>query len=163
MNALQSDAVRCARLKAASAELIAGVGGIEAAAATLGRGKSGVGRWVNRNESECFIPVDEIARLEQLTVRPVMTEMLCRLAGGLFVPHLNPGADEGTAERCVMTLAKELGEVSGAVSAAQEGGLDDDRRIDPAEARAVLAQLEDLERGAAQLRALMERIAAGDA
>jgi hypothetical protein len=158
MSALQSDAVRCARLKAASAELIAGVGGIEAAAATLSRGKSGVGRWVNRNETDSFIPVDEIARLEQLTARPAVTEMLCRLAGGLFVPHLNPGADEGTAERCVMMLAKELGDVSGAVSAAQ----DSDSRIDPAEARLVLAQLEDLERGAAQLRGLMERIAAGD-
>jgi hypothetical protein len=158
MSALQSDAVRCARLKAASAELIASVGGIEAAAATLSRGKSGVGRWMNRNEPDCFIPVDEIARLEQLTVRPVMTEMLCRLAGGLFVPHLNPGADEGTAEWLAIRLAKELGEVSGAVAAA----LADDRRIDAAEARLVLVQLEDLERGAAQLRALMERIAVGD-
>lgn len=157
MSGGQPDAVQCRRLKEASAELVTAVGGIEAAAATLARGKSGVGRWVNRYDPENFMPIDEVIRLERLTPRPFVTEMLCRLAGGLFVPHLNPGADEGTAARCVMGLAKELGDVSGAIAAAE----DNDSRIDAAEARSVLAQLEDLERGAAQLRGLMERIAAG--
>ncbi len=158
MSAAQPDAVRCQRLKAASADLIGQVGGIEAAAATLGRGKSGVGRWVNRNEADCFIPVDELARLEQLTARPVVTEMLCRLAGGLFVPHLVPGADEGTAEWLAMGLAKELGDVSGALVAART----DDARIDAAEARAVAEQLEDLLRVANQMHALMIRICGED-
>lgn len=146
--------VQARKLKIASAELVHAVGGIEAAAATLERGKSGVGRWVNRNEPEHFIPVHELARLEAVADRPLVTEALCRIAGGFFVPHINLGADKGSAEWLAMLLAKELGEVSGAISAA----LADDGRIDASEAGDVLGQLEDLERAAAQLRELMERI-----
>jgi hypothetical protein len=144
------------KLKLASEELVRGLGGIEAVAATLERGKSGVGRWVNRNEREHFIPVHALVRLEALADRPLVTELLCRLAGGFFVPHINPGADEGSAEWLAMALAKGLGEVSGAISAA----LADDRRIDAREAQDVLTHLEELERGAAQLRGLMVRIMA---
>lgn len=154
----EPEAVRRRKLKVAAGELIAKVGGIEAAAATLERGKSGVGRWVNRNDDDFSIPVHELARLEQLADRPVLTEALCRLAGGFFVPHINVGADKDTAEWLAMNLAKELGDVSGALAAA----LADDRRIDGTEAGGVLAQLEDLERGTAQLRALMERLCAED-
>jgi hypothetical protein len=148
--------VQARKLKIASAELVHAVGGIEAAAATLERGKSGVGRWVNRNEPEHSIPVHELVQLEAVAGRPLVTEMLCRIAGGFFVPHINPGADEGSAEWIAMLLAKELGEVSGAISSA----LADDRRIDAREAEGVLAHLEDLERGAAQLRGLMGRVMA---
>jgi hypothetical protein len=158
MIATGPETVRRRLLKVAAAELVHQVGGIEAAAATLERGKSGVGRWVNRSEPDHSIPVHELARLEQIADRPVLTEALCRLAGGIFVPHINAGADEGSAEWIAMTLAKELGDVSGAIATA----LADDRRIDAAEARGVLIQLEDLERGAAQLRAHMERLCAED-
>lgn len=156
---LEPEAIRARKIKVATAALVQSVGGIEAAAATLERGKSGVGRWVNLHEPDHFIPVHEAARLEQYAPQPVVTEMLCRLAGGLFVPHINHGADEGSPEWLAMRLAKELGDISGAIAMA----LADDGRIDGGEAAAVLAEIDQLSVATAQLRGLMQRTIDGGA
>lgn len=155
MNGLPATA-RARALKAATGELVALLGGIEGAAATLERGKSVVGRWANRNDAEHWIGVADLAALEAVAGRPVVTELLCKLAGGLFVPHIDLAADEGTVGWLVMRLSKELGEVSGLVAEALADG-----DICAGEASGVLAMLDALDVGSHQLRAVLDRISQG--
>lgn len=152
MNAVPT-AARARMLKAASGELIALLGGIEGAAATLERGKSVVGRWVNRSDGDHWLGIADLAALEGVAGRPVVTELLCKLAGGLFVPHIDLAADEGSPAWLVMQLSKELGEVSGEVAAALADGV-----VKAEEAETILAQLDDLDTVSAQLRRLLGRI-----
>lgn len=147
--------VRARLLKAATGELVALLGGIEGAGATLERGKSVVGRWVNRNDAEHWIGIADVAALESVAGRAVVTELLCKLAGGLFVPHIDLAADEGSVGWLVMRLSKELGEVSGVVADAGADG-----EIDAGEAASGLAQLDDVDKVSAQLRAVFNRIIA---
>lgn len=151
--------VRARSLKNATAELVALLGGIEGAGATLERGKSVVGRWANRSDLEHWIGIADLAALEAVAGRAVVTELLCKLAGGLFVPHIDLAADEGSVGWLVMRLSKELGDVSGSIAEAYS----DDGDIDGPEAAAALAQLDDVDTVSAQLRAVLgRRIAEGD-
>lgn len=146
-------------LKNATAELVALLGGIEGAGATLERGKSVVGRWTNRSDLDHWIGIADLAALEAVAGRAVVTELLCKLNGGLFVPHIDLAADEGSVGWLVMRLSKELGDVSGSIAEAYSN----DGEIDGAEAAGALAQLDDVDKVSAQLRAvLVRRIAEGD-
>lgn len=137
--------------KLATGQLVSKVGGIEAAAELLSRGKSTVHRWTDRNEADHFITVRDAARLEALAGRVALTELLCRMAGGLFVPHLDCTADEGSPAWLAMQLAQRLGQVSGEIAAS----LADDGRIDGEEAARVLVLLDDHDRVSAQLRSAL--------
>lgn len=140
-------------LKQASAQLVTQLGGIEGAAATLEKGKSVVGRWVNRNDADHLINVADLAALEAIAARPLVTETLCKLAGGIFVPHVDLAADEGTLGWLVMQLSKELGELSGEIAQALADGV-----VTPTEAKRAMAQLDDLDRVSAQLRGLLRKL-----
>ena len=56
----------------------------------------------------------------------------------------------------VMQLSKELGELSGEIAAALADG-----EVSPAEADAAMAQLDDLDRRAAQMRSVLRKIMEG--
>jgi hypothetical protein len=154
MSALGREA-RARALKLATGELVQSLGGIEGAAVSLEKGKSVVGRWVNRNDPEHFINLADLVALELLAPRPVVTELLCKLAGGLFVPHVDLAADEGSLSWLVMQLSKELGELSGNVASALADG-----RVTEAEATAAEADLDDLDRASQRLRAALALIKA---
>ena len=156
MSALPT-AARVRMLKAATAELVALLGGIEGAAATLERGKSGVGRWSNANDLDHWIGIADCAALEAIAGRPVVTELLCKLNGGLFVPHIDLAADEGSVGWLVMRLSKELGDVSGEIATALG-----DHVLAADEAGRALAQLDELDTVSRQLRAMLGRIIAGE-
>ena len=140
-------------LKQATGELVHVLGGIEGAAASIEKGKSVVGRWANRSDADHFINVADLVALELLAPRPVVTELLCKLAGGIFVPHVDLAADEGSLAWMVMQLSKELGDVSGQMAGALADG-----RVTPAEATASREQLRDLFEVARRLDAALARI-----
>jgi hypothetical protein len=148
---LAGDAARRG-LKRATADLVQALGGIEGAAASLEKGKSVVGRWTCRNEPAHFIGVGDLADLEALAARPFVTEYLCKLNGGIFVPHIEHGADPGTLGFLVMRLSKELGDLSGEVATALADGA-----MDQAEAKRALAELDQLVVAAAQVRAALQQ------
>jgi len=141
-------------LKLATGQLVTAIGGIEATAALLDRGKSTVHRWTDRNDAEHFASVRDAVKLEELAGRPDVTALLCKLAGGLFVPHLDVTADEGSPAWLAMQLAQRLGQVSGEIAC----GLTDDNRIDAAEAGRALEALDQHDRVSAQLRAALTTI-----
>jgi len=146
---LAGDAARRG-LKRATADLVHALGGIEGAAASLEKGKSVVGRWTCRNEPAHFIGVGDLADLEALAARPFVTEFLCKLAGGIFVPHIDLAADPGSLPFLVMRLSKELGEVAGEISTGLADGTMDD-----AERARALRELDDMMRVGAQVRAAL--------
>jgi len=152
MSALRKDA-RARALKLATGELVGWLGGIEGAAVSIEKGKSVVGRWVNRADADHFINIADLVALELIAPRPVVTELLCKMAGGIFVPHIDLSADRGTLGFLVMQLSKELGELSGKMAAALADGV-----VTDAEAMAAEAELDDLDRVSAQLRSALARI-----
>lgn len=141
-------------LKLATGQLVSAIGGIEAAAGLIERGKSTVHRWTDRNDAEHFASVRDVQRLEEFAGRHDVTALLCKLAGGLFVPHLDTAADEGSPAWLAMQLAQRLGQVSGEIAA----GLADDNRIDGREAQRTLEALDEHDRVSAQLRAALSAV-----
>lgn len=146
-------------LKLATGQLVSAIGGIEAAAGLLDRGKSTVHRWTDRNDTEHFASVRDIVRAEELAGRHDVTELLCKFAGGLFVPYLDITAEEGSPAWLAMQLAQRLGQVSGEIARS----LADDGRIDSAEAMRVLEQIDQHDRVSAQLRSALEAVIAEEA
>lgn len=145
------------QLKRASEVLVKSLGGIEHAASLLNKGKSVVGRWVNRNEPDHWFNLRDLREAEANAPDPVVTKALCRMAGGVFVPNVDLGADEGTLGFFVMRMAKELGDVSGEIAAALADGV-----VDPGEAARALGQLEELTACCAQLRGVLMQISNGE-
>lgn len=143
--------VREQRLKAASADLVGAAGGIEAAADLLGRGKSTVGRYVNINDEEYFIPVNAVAALERVTHGtpgwPQVTRAMCALAGGVFVPLPDAAAGDGELRGHVMQLSSELGDVARELDTALR-----DERITVREEAAIHRQIDDLIAKAVELK-----------
>lgn len=140
------------QIKRATELLVKSVGGIEPAAALLGKSASAVGRWTNKNDAEYSIPVAEMAELEANAPSALVTRALCRLAGGVFVPLPQAPGCDSALPLTVMELASELGQVSGKISE----GLSDDGVLDDAEIDAVLRELDDHDAVSARLRLTLE-------
>lgn len=140
------------QLKRATELLIDSIGAKTAAGVT-GRGLSTVYRWADRNAPNDFISLRDLRELEANAPEPLVTMALCRMAGGVFVPHIDLAADEGTLAGMVMQLSKELGDVAGKVSMALADGV-----VTPGEAEGCLRELDDMARLQAQLRAMLESI-----
>lgn len=141
------------QLKRASELLVKSLGGIEAVAALVGKGSSTVGRWVNRNDADSWINLRDLREAEANAPEPLVTMALCRMLGGVFVPHVCHGADEGTLAGLVMQLSKELGDVAGSIAMALADG-----EVSAAEAERGLRELDDMARVQAQLRGVLESI-----
>lgn len=129
-------------LKDATARVIGAAGGIEAAADLLDHGKSVVGRWSNRNEADRFINVRDVAALEAVTGKPLVTAALCKLAGGVFVAL--DGADDTGASAA--QLAMKLVDITAGTGrlAEETGKALADGHCSADEARAVRAALRQL-------------------
>lgn len=155
MQALTTDEQR---LKEATKALQRAAGGVEVCGEITGTGKSQHGNYQNQHAPD-FITVDRVAKLEAVTHgsphHPQITRLLCRLAGGIFVPLPEANGTEDALSGLTLTLAAELGDVSAEI----RRGLADDGMISPAEAMCVLEELDQLDRASAQLRMLLVRIA----
>jgi hypothetical protein len=144
------------RIKRAVRAAIAVCGGIDGSAATADRSRSVVGDWNNLARPvfpslDCALALDEIA-VSRGELPPIAVA-LCRELGGVFVPHIDPGADQSSAPGLVMQLAVRLGEVAAETAA----DIANDGVIDPEEADAILRKLDAMDRVSAQFRrALLE-------
>lgn len=143
--------VRQQRLKAAAKDLVGAVGGIEAAADVLGKGKTTIGRWVNINDEDYSMPVEAVAALERVTHgtpgHPQVTRELCRLAGGVFVPLPDGVASNGELRAGVMHLSSELGDVAREIDKALGDG-----KVCVREETAIHRQIDDLIAKAVELK-----------
>jgi len=144
------------QFKHATRKLIKAVGGLKVAAGHLDKSVTVVGRW--EEDTPRFVNVADLRELEAIAPRPFVTELLCRFAGGVFVPNIDCAAEEGSPAWLVMQLSKELGDVSGEIAQAlaNDGGIDRD------EAGAALEQLNELEAMSRRLRALLTRLASAE-
>jgi hypothetical protein len=131
-------------LKRATAEMVKGVGGVEAAASFCRVGKSTLSDAQNMNKDDCFVALDVIADLEPLA----------RSREGW--PHVALPDAPATREDLLSLLAsltKELSEVTAAVCT----GLADNN-FDQADARKTLTEVDDAIRVAAAMRAALQTI-----
>lgn len=140
------------QIKRATELLVKSLGGIEAAAPIIGKGKSTVGRWTNKNDDES-INVLDLRELEANADAPLVTAVLARLAGGVFIPLPQMPGSADALPMQVMELAKELGELSESV----RQGLGDGS-FDAADAQKALDELHDVERCTARLRLALSGI-----
>lgn len=146
-----------ARIKRAVRKAIGHSGGIDGAAATVERSRSTVGDWNNLN-TDTFPPLDCAFAMDEIAVAEgALPPVICALArelGGVFVPAIDVGADEGSPAFLAMQLAQTLGAVSGEIALS----LADDGKIDAREAARVLDRLQDHNRTSAQLQQQLEKI-----
>jgi hypothetical protein len=145
------------RIKRAVRAAIAVCGGIDGSAATADRSRSVVGDWNNLARPvfpslDCALALDEIA-VSRGDLPPIVVAM-ARELGGLFVPHIDAGAEAGSAPGLVMQLATRLGEVSSVTSLA----LANDGVIDSNEADAILRALDGHDRVSAHFRSVLVKI-----
>ncbi len=146
-----------ARMKRAVRAVIATCGGVDGAAATVERSRSVAGDWNNLNHS-AFPTIDKALALDEVAIAkgelPPIACAYARELGGLFVPHIDSTADEGSAPWLVMKLAQEVGEVSGLTSEA----IANDGVIDAEEADGILRQLDEHDRASARYRQVLVQI-----
>ena len=145
------------RIKRAVRAAIAVCGGIDGSAATADRSRSVVGDWNNLTKPvfpslDCALALDEIA-VSRGELPPIVVA-LCRELGGVFVPNIDPGAEQGSAPGLVMQLASRLGEVASETAA----DIADDGVIDADEADAILRKLHEMDRVSAQFRQVVTAI-----
>lgn len=148
------------RVKRAVRAAVALCGGIDGAAATAGRSRSTTGDWNNLNQA-VFPTLDSVLALDEIAVArgelPPMTCALARELGGLFVPHIDSMADEGSGPGLVMQLAMRLGEVSGLTGQA----IANDGVIDAEEAEGILRGLDRHDLVSRHYRTVLEAIRDG--
>lgn len=146
-----------ARLKRAVREAVSACGGVDGVAATVDRSRSVAGDWNNLNHA-AFPPMDKALAMDEVAIAkgelPPIACTYARELGGLFVPHIDSAADEGTAPWLVMRLAQRVGEVSGVTRDA----IANDGRIDADEADQILKELDEHDRASAQYRAVLIKI-----
>lgn len=145
------------RIKRAVRAGIAECAGIDGAAATANRRRSVVGDWNNLN-ADAFPPLDCALALDEVAisrgVAPPILSALAREMGGMFVPHIDANADEGTVSAMLLQIAEQLGALSGKV--AQD--LANDGVIDWIEATEELVPLEAMILKARQLMTMLTAI-----
>lgn len=104
-------------------------GGIDAAAAELGRSRSEVFRWTSEDEDGAgrFINIHHVRRLESLLGEPMITAWLAAEQGCVLLP-LNLGELERSWVGISAQVAREAAEVISAIAEAYEPDAEVDRR-----------------------------------
>jgi len=115
-------------LKRATAEMIAGVGGLEASAPFCRVGKSKLSENQGLRHEDSFVAVDVVADLEPLARNrpgwPHVTRFLCRINGGAYVELPDPKIVGRDLPGCAAIHAKEASEVTARLfEATREGPL----------------------------------------
>ncbi|QRY95425.1 hypothetical protein JT366_16900 [Sphingomonas paucimobilis] len=152
-------------LKRATAEMIKGVGGVEAAAGFCRVGKSTLSDAQNYRRPDVFIALDVVFDLEPLardrTGWPHITRELCTAMGGAFVPLPERQA---TREDLLMLLAAKARESSELTQAAVEccTAVDDNPAVRAAAARRAIKELDDVVSIAMTMRAALETLEGED-
>lgn len=102
--------------KRATREMIAGAGGVEAAAPFCRVGKSKLSENQNEACEDSFVALDVVLDLEPLARSrpgwPHVTRFLCQQVGGAFVPLPNVGTPAGDVHAGAATHAKEANDVT---------------------------------------------------
>lgn len=150
-----------ARLKRGLREAVVLCGGKSGAAMTVGlRSDSHAGSWATAHHP-AFPSIAQAYALDEVAVcmgkQPPIVSALARELGGVFLPLPQASGDDDALSSQVMTLAKELGDVSGAMAAALADGV-----VKPAEALATLDQLHELELASAKFRQALQAIVDGE-
>lgn len=143
-------------LKSVTAEMIKGLGGVEAAAGFCRVGKSALSDNQSVNKPDSFVALDVVASLEPLTRErsgwPHVTQELCRRMGGVFVAVSEPDTCRNPDQLATMLarLSSEMNDTTGAVCRSLgDGRLSSDERV------AIEAELDDVIRVAVEMRAIV--------
>lgn len=148
-------------LKAATSDMIKGVGGLEAAAGFCRVGKSQLADYGSPSRPDSFVPADVIADLEPLAREragwPHVTQALCRRMGGVFValPEVPPSS--GRLLELMSSLSGEFNDATGTVCRGLADG--DFCAVDAGQLE---HDLDDVIRVAVSMRALARSIKGGD-
>lgn len=140
-------------LKVASFRLVRAVGGEKVAAELIERSTSEVQRLADKNSGERYFTARQVATLEEQAPEPVVTQALCKLAGGVFLRLPTVFEDAAGLPMHVVALARELGDVSAKVTEVLADGV-----IRPAEAAEVERELDELIEKAVEARELVQRM-----
>lgn len=141
------------RLKLATRELVAAVGGGKVAAAITGLSEGHVSRCQSEDHPDT-LSLQHLAQLELTAGRPIIAALLADLTG-CRVEVVAHEADAQMLSEGLISFVTEAGEFSAAVGKALS-----DKRITPREAKEALAELDDVQgclaKMAGQLGALAE-------
>ncbi|WP_343526722.1 phage regulatory CII family protein [Sphingomonas sp.] len=130
-------------LKRATDAMISGVGGQVKAAGFTRVGQSTLSTYASPNHREAFVPIDIVADLEPLARDregfPHVTQALCAVMGGVFVPL--PEAPASVADMLTMMgrLSKEASDVTQTICGALADGRVD--RVEKTNIRREVRQL----------------------
>ncbi|XUU60668.1 phage regulatory CII family protein [Erythrobacter sp. HA6-11] len=150
--------VRERSLKIATGELQSLCGGQEAAASIVGKSQSQLQRCASVNDADNFLNLRDAALLEAHAGEHPVTELLCRIAGGVFLVLPDPAlGDSANLPMQVIELADELGDVSHAVRDALRDG-----QVNRAEAGEIERQLDQLIDKAVEARAMVQAMQGKD-
>jgi hypothetical protein len=142
-----------ALLKRATADMIKGVGGCEAGVGFTRVRKTMLADYGSFNKPECFAPIDVIVDLEPLARDrsgwPHVTQALCKLMGGTFVPEPDAPALQADLLSMMSQLSNEFNDVTRAICTGLADGV-----WDTADGANLECQLDDVIRVAVQMRAL---------
>jgi len=142
-------------LKAACGALVDGFGGAIAVGARFNRGHQRICEMTNPAHGS-WLSIAQVAELESCTVglpgHPHVTRLLARRAGFELVPLADAECGEGGVLVMLTRIGAEFGDLQRCAGEALSDGA-----LDPAERKAALGQLREMEQRAAQLRALLER------
>lgn len=140
-----------AGLKAAFRRVVRDAGGIESAAMVTRVGKSNLSDYENVSRP-FFAPVDVVLDLESDCREPHVTRQLAHAQGYALVPVRAEASDPELAQR-LAKLGEEVSQVFARGAAALSGG------VEPAEARALIPEVDDVLKAASQLRGALQEMA----
>jgi hypothetical protein len=129
-------------LKVLTRELVERAGGLDAAGVCTRVKKSSLSNYANVHQPDAFVPVDVVARLEEIAGEPLLTRELARRAKCALVP-IEPVTDGELS-----LLLARVGAESGAVFSAYAEAMSDDGRVDAPERADIARELSDLIRAA---------------
>lgn len=139
-------------LKRATADMVKGAGGVEAAAAFTRVGKTLLADYGSPNRP-AFVPIDVVADLEPLTRDregwPHVTQALCKAMGGTFVAEPEVPVTGADLFGKLAQLSSEFADVTRAVCDGMSDG-----KWDTRDASELERQLDDVIRVAIRMRAL---------
>lgn len=143
-------------LALATKRAIKAAGGIEVASAETGKSTTQLSRCNSPDHPDSIstrdaIILDAIGRGH--AGAPFIVSALARIAGGLFIELPQGPADGDGMIATVMQLTSELGDVARRMTDA----FADDGKCDAPEARAALAELDEMDAASAKLRLLLNR------
>ncbi|WP_230769514.1 phage regulatory CII family protein [Sphingomonas sp. Leaf4] len=150
MTALASRAVKGRMLKERTSELVARVGGLEAAANFCRVSKTALGRYTSQSpaDADYFAPVDVVRCLETAAGEAIVTAHLASEAGGVFVAVPDVSASGADLLQLLSEQSRESSELTSAICTGLADGI-----LTGAEGRRIMREAEQLAAVAMRMRA----------